>query len=468
MLELKGPALAVTTVAFAEAMDFMMSATSMHTPPFMVARYIIKILVALIIFVCPSAFRHLLSRKAFCTLLAISGCIGVALVFAFPNAPSIMVGTILVSGSETCLFVGQALVLLTVRRQEVLKVTMAGVLLAFGIGVIAFVVPVKLSFLMQVAVIVSLSILVNRTCLSPSLAHSDSFDNQPARTPIIPWSLTMVLVLFSFGTQFDFMQGNIDCDWAQVYALGALAGFGIMVLELRVFASSKISVLDITCALFIAVPVMLAGMNNAPSGTFMSLVNVGDCLFLPRVFQVILRSSEEDQIDPVKGFSFSYIIVTLSVMLATLLGLTRILESANGMGTVIVSVCVTVGCIFSAFILYSARIRDDAFEYIRTNERDESSDSPTFPEGSPREEIPSDSLRQITDELYLTRRETEVLTLLLRGCDLEEVGEKLCIAMSTVKTHVLHIYQKFNVHSKRELFEAVVGKMPSKSGEKQS
>ena len=214
--------------------------------------------------------------------------------------------------------------------------------------------------------------------------------------------------------------------------------------------------MDITCALFIAVPVMLVGTGHASNGTFMSIVNVGDCLFVPRMLQVILRSSEEDSTDPVKGVCLAHVIVTSSVMLATLLGLSGVLETGNGTLKTVLSIAVAVGCIFSAFILYSGRVRDDAFEYVRANERAESRDARIAPAEDGERPVSPDALRRVADELYLTRRETEVLALLVGGRELDEVGGELCISMSTVKTHVLHIYQKVGVHSKRELVEAVI------------
>lgn len=452
MLKLEGLPLAIIAMALAEFIDFMMSATLMHIPPFMIARYLVKISVAFIILAQPNTFRALLSQKAFPAILAVSGSAGALLLFLAPGIGAVMTATILVSASETCLFVGQALVLFSAARQNVLKAAMAGILLAFGIAVVMFALPTPFSLPLQIIAICTLSILVGKTSSSCS---SEPATSKPAAGPIIPWSLAIVLILFSFSTQFAYMFGSIDSDWAMVYAIGALASTGIMLLEFRIFSSSKISTLDITCALFIAVPVMLIGTGHISNGTFMSLVNVGDCLFVPRMFQVILRSSEEDSTDPVKGVCLAHVIVTASIMLATMLGLSGILETGDGSFKTGLSITVAVGCIFSAFILYSGRVRDDAFEYVKANERAEAHDVRSAPSDDVAGFVSPDALRRVAEDLYLTRREMEVLSLLVGGRELDEVGSELCISMSTVKTHVLHIYQKFGVHSKRELVEAV-------------
>lgn len=55
----------------------------------------------------------------------------------------------------------------------------------------------------------------------------------------------------------------------------------------------------------------------------------------------------------------------------------------------------------------------------------------------------------------LTRRETEVLLLLAQGRTQNVIAKKLCISEGTVHTHILHVYQKLNVHSQQELIELI-------------
>lgn len=52
----------------------------------------------------------------------------------------------------------------------------------------------------------------------------------------------------------------------------------------------------------------------------------------------------------------------------------------------------------------------------------------------------------------LTRRENEILSYLGRGHSNAYIAEKLFISESTVRTHVKHIYQKLEIHSREELF----------------
>ncbi len=55
----------------------------------------------------------------------------------------------------------------------------------------------------------------------------------------------------------------------------------------------------------------------------------------------------------------------------------------------------------------------------------------------------------------LTERETEILHLLSQGKSNSDMSNVMFISESTVKTHLHHIYQKFGVHTRRELEDMI-------------
>ncbi len=58
---------------------------------------------------------------------------------------------------------------------------------------------------------------------------------------------------------------------------------------------------------------------------------------------------------------------------------------------------------------------------------------------------------RVVDNKFLTKRESDILLLILHGKNKREIADDLCISVSTVKTITENIYRKCNVHNKVEL-----------------
>ncbi len=54
------------------------------------------------------------------------------------------------------------------------------------------------------------------------------------------------------------------------------------------------------------------------------------------------------------------------------------------------------------------------------------------------------------DENNITRREREILSMLVKGYTNNEIAEKLEIKLTTVKTHLYHAYRKMNIKNREE------------------
>ncbi len=64
----------------------------------------------------------------------------------------------------------------------------------------------------------------------------------------------------------------------------------------------------------------------------------------------------------------------------------------------------------------------------------------------------------VNDEInLLTKRETEMLGLLVKGLRYKEIADKLCISPTTVRTHIYNIYQKLHVQSRTDAINKVFG-----------
>lgn len=54
------------------------------------------------------------------------------------------------------------------------------------------------------------------------------------------------------------------------------------------------------------------------------------------------------------------------------------------------------------------------------------------------------------EEMKLTERESEILALLSQGHSNKEIADKMSVTVSTVRTHLSHVYEKLHVRSRTE------------------
>lgn len=64
------------------------------------------------------------------------------------------------------------------------------------------------------------------------------------------------------------------------------------------------------------------------------------------------------------------------------------------------------------------------------------------------------------DDAGLSRRETEVLQCLAKGCSNKEIAEELSINIETVRWHLKQIYEKLHVHGRTEAALKFLGMKP--------
>lgn len=62
---------------------------------------------------------------------------------------------------------------------------------------------------------------------------------------------------------------------------------------------------------------------------------------------------------------------------------------------------------------------------------------------------------QISEKHHLSKRETQVLELLVQGRSVPYIAETEIISQNTVKSHIKNLYQKMGVHSRDELLDTV-------------
>ena len=61
----------------------------------------------------------------------------------------------------------------------------------------------------------------------------------------------------------------------------------------------------------------------------------------------------------------------------------------------------------------------------------------------------------IGEKFYLSRREVEIMRLVVQGFTIAAIAEELFISENTVKTHMRRLYAKLDIHKKQQLFSLV-------------
>lgn len=61
-----------------------------------------------------------------------------------------------------------------------------------------------------------------------------------------------------------------------------------------------------------------------------------------------------------------------------------------------------------------------------------------------------------TEQTALSKREMEILQLVIEGISYPDIAEKLCISYGTVRTHVKNIFEKLHVKNKQEATKIAV------------
>lgn len=65
------------------------------------------------------------------------------------------------------------------------------------------------------------------------------------------------------------------------------------------------------------------------------------------------------------------------------------------------------------------------------------------------------SVVEATEKYQLTKRESNILQLLLDGLENDEICDELSISVNTLKKHVLNIYKKLNINNRVQMFKMI-------------
>ena len=65
------------------------------------------------------------------------------------------------------------------------------------------------------------------------------------------------------------------------------------------------------------------------------------------------------------------------------------------------------------------------------------------------------TVTEATVQYHLTKRESMILRMLMKGKDNNEISEELEISVNTLKKHILNIYRKLSINNRVQLFKMI-------------
>lgn len=267
----------------------------------------------------------------------------------------------------------------------------------------------------------------------------------------LSWSISPrpLILLTVFTTTNGFLRSALVVEDRAFVLLGVC----IAALAVLVLAIARFDRLEIKGLYEIAVPLLVAGcmvvLAHAPGGAVVAAFcsNAAFTLFAIFVTVIFCAISFRYGVNAVWLLGLTQAAMTLGSFAGP--ALARLEESGMLAGGGIseqaaLAVLVVVLVAFS-MALVSDRDFDTTWGVVAR--RDAEGSASVVEE----EEQLQRRCAKVSSHYGLTRREEEILRLVMRGYTLARIGEELYVAESTMKTHSRHIYRKIGVANRQEL-----------------
>lgn len=253
-----------------------------------------------------------------------------------------------------------------------------------------------------------------------------------------------------FAYQYSWMVAGTDSQASLYFSVGQACATSLVLLVAAAPGVKSISIgrcFRVICPIACIFVLLQAFTSGTVQVLCMSIVSATFNLCIILLLPLCASMAKQKSLSAPGLYAMSSSVVYAFMALGCLMGLLP--EDYAG-----VSLCVlafVVLAILSASILLS---KDDSYDFalVLGNDSDEAP-SAEGPIDKPTNREFFASL--LSEEYGLTKRETEVLRMLLLGRDAPSISEELCISTNTVKTHVKHIYAKLDIHSRQELIDMV-------------
>ena len=257
--------------------------------------------------------------------------------------------------------------------------------------------------------------------------------------------------------------------------------------ERTAFSVAQLYRITVTFSVVGLVAILVLGAAAVPVGG--ALVQGCTLFFQPLVYVVVTRSTRLQGLSPLVAFGVGQALISAVVLAGNLAG--KLLFQVAGETPLLLSAVCGAG-VLALFFMVVARAaqvgkegneeKDGGTEEMEAETRGAdrvkaaaagrgssgvaagerlfedggTTEAATLPNGDCAAGVGAqgeDSAAVFARAVGLTARETEILSLLVRGRTLPYIANELFVTTGTVKTHVRHIYAKLDVHGKQELVD---------------
>jgi DNA-binding CsgD family transcriptional regulator len=231
--------------------------------------------------------------------------------------------------------------------------------------------------------------------------------------------------------------------WTAIYSISLFLFAGMIALEF-LLKKRNVTMLPALIVILITVGLLLHFFFNSPSLAVMTFMASGYSLFVAIFYCSLGSNTLLLKRAPFLVFAFGNCANTIGQVLGWLLGW------AVGGFLLPLTTYIAVGIVYCVLFagLFLMPLKRNFFSADSANPpngENQKSASSLFIEGVHRQ-----CALAATSHL-LSSREKEILEYMVRGRNLDTIANEIGVSRNTVKTHVEHIYQKFDVHSREEL-----------------
>lgn len=259
--------------------------------------------------------------------------------------------------------------------------------------------------------------------------------------------------------------------------------------ERTAFSIAQLYRITVTFSVVGLVAILVLGAAAVPVGG--ALVQGCTLFFQPLVYVVVTRSTRLQGLSPLVAFGVGQALISAVVLAGNLVG--KLLFQMAGETPLLLSAVCGAGVLALFFIVVAraAQVGEEGDEEkdggteeteaetrgadrvkaaaagrgssgVAAGERlfedGGTTEAATLPNGDCAAGVGAqgeDSAAVFARAVGLTARETEILSLLVRGRTLPYIANELFVTTGTVKTHVRHIYEKALVNNRQELLDKV-------------